>query len=308
MQMRIAFAFEPATGHLLPAVPFARELRRRGHAVWVLTDATGRTIARRAGLPTAHPNAGRPHVIVRDQAERLSPPLCAAEGIPAVTMSFGITQDDAPRVATERLHVCFAPASYAGRVESRVPVVHARPPTVNPDASGRNAAPDRVTVYATLGSIHGETPGWFEAVLSGLEDLDAEVVCSIGTRDAATLDPVPANATLHARVDQPALLRRCRLMLSHGGVAGIMEALAAGVPLLLTPLAGDHFAHADRCAALGVGRRLELEAVTPAGVHAAVVSALADRRLHTGARRIGTDIRTLPGPDHVADLVEAAAV
>lgn len=307
--MRIVFAFEPATGHLLPAVPLARELRRRGHAVWALTDTTGEAIARRAGLPTTHPDAGRPHVVVRDQAERLSPPLCAAEGIPAVTMSFGVTRDDAPHVATERLHVCFAPASYAGRVESPVPVVHARPPTVHPDSAGLgDVATGRVTVYATLGSLHNETPGWFEAVLAGLEGLDAEVVCSIGTRDAATLGPVPTNATLHARVDQPSLLRRCSLMLSHGGVAGIMEALAAGVPLLLTPLTGDHFAHADRCVALGVGRRLDLEAVTPPHVRAAVVSALADSRLHAAVHRIGKDIRALPGPDQVADLVEAAAV
>lgn len=314
--MLIVFVFEPETDHLLPLVPIARILADRGHEVVVVTNASGVETGRRTGFVVTGPGEHAdlvPDVIVRDRAETLSVGGALPPRAPTVTCSFGITDNTDPVVPAERLHVCLAPPSYAAPVRAHAPVRHARPPTAGPADPGTaegvlaTLEPELPIVLATLGTLHGGTPGWFEAVIDGLAGLDLDLVCALGSRDPSEFPARPANVHLHRRVPQAALLSHCSLMLSHGGVGGVMEALACGVPLVLSPLAGDHHAHTDRCLALGVARRLDPGGIHPALVRETVVGALADSRLTESAGRIAGEIGGLPGPEAVAGWIEAAA-
>ena len=56
--MRIAFAANPALGHLLPLVPLAQAARDAGHEVVVVGGASLATPVREAGL--VHVEAGPP--------------------------------------------------------------------------------------------------------------------------------------------------------------------------------------------------------------------------------------------------------
>lgn len=70
-------------------------------------------------------------------------------------------------------------------------------------------------------------------------------------------------------VDFKHVLPRCRLIVHHGGVGTLAEAIRAGIPQLIRPLAFDQFDNADRVHRLGLGtfllpKHFQEQAVTKA--------------------------------------------
>lgn len=61
----------------------------------------------------------------------------------------------------------------------------------------------------------------------------------------------------------PPLLERCRAFLHHGGIGTSAEALAAGLPQLVIPLAHDQFDNASRLVRLGAALCLPRHRLTP---------------------------------------------
>jgi UDP:flavonoid glycosyltransferase YjiC (YdhE family) len=62
---------------------------------------------------------------------------------------------------------------------------------------------------------------------------------------------------------QLALLTRARAFVTHGGANSVMEAIASGVPMLVSPLCNDQPHQAWFVEAAGIGRALDLGAATP---------------------------------------------
>jgi UDP:flavonoid glycosyltransferase YjiC (YdhE family) len=83
-----------------------------------------------------------------------------------------------------------------------------------------------------------------------------------------------------------------------------LGALAHGLPLALLPLNADQPQNAARCVALGVGRVLDPDAVTPESVREAVAAMLADPRYRHNAARLREEIAALPGPECAVEWLE----
>lgn len=66
-------------------------------------------------------------------------------------------------------------------------------------------------------------------------------------------DPVPAGVKHFSYVPFSQLLPRCAALVHHGGIGTTAQALAAGVPQLVMPLAHDQFDSAARLKRLAVG-------------------------------------------------------
>jgi rhamnosyltransferase subunit B len=78
----------------------------------------------------------------------------------------------------------------------------------------------------------------------------------IAPEDGQVPGKLPPNV-MHVRYAPfSALLPRCAALVHHGGVGTVAQALAAGVPQLIVPVAFDHFDEARRVVDLGVGTTL----------------------------------------------------
>jgi UDP:flavonoid glycosyltransferase YjiC (YdhE family) len=86
-----------------------------------------------------------------------------------------------------------------------------------------------------------------------------------------------------------------------------MGALAHGLPMVLLPMGADQPHNAARCAALGVGRLLDVVEARPETVHAAVTAVLAEPGYRQAAERIQAEIAALPEPAHAVRLLERLA-
>jgi UDP:flavonoid glycosyltransferase YjiC (YdhE family) len=65
-------------------------------------------------------------------------------------------------------------------------------------------------------------------------------------------------------VPQLEVLAHADVMITHGGANSVIEALAHGVPLLVSPICNDQFHQAELVQRAGFGRVLDLHTATPA--------------------------------------------
>lgn len=168
----------------------------------------------------------------------------------------------------------------------------------------------RPLVYVSLGTLFNNQRGLeiFPRLLAGLHDVDAEVVTTVGkTLDPAAFGPQPAHIHIERFLPLGALLRRCSLVLFHGGSGTLGHALANGLPMAIVPLGADQPDNAARCAELGVSRTLDQDQLSPEHVREVVLDVLHTPGYRQAARRLQDDFERLPGVDSAVELLERLA-
>jgi MGT family glycosyltransferase len=239
--------------------------------------------------------------------------LMVAEPMARHRDRLGIPPDPEVRMPFRHLHLCFTPPAWDGRGVPRPDntrfVRHTS--TVSPGAElpeWVERLPDRPTVLASLGTVFNKTPGVLEAIVNALAEEPVNVIVAIGPDvDLARFGPQPGHVRLEPYVPQPLLLPHCDAFVTHGGFNSVKEALAAGVPMVVVAISADQPYSASRCAALGVARTVAPHDRTPEAIRGAVREVLADPSYRSSARSFQAEMVTLPGLDHVVELLEGLA-
>jgi MGT family glycosyltransferase len=156
------------------------------------------------------------------------------------------------------------------------------------------------TVYLTLGTMFGNTEV-FRTALAGLAGEDVEVVVTVGADgDPATLEPVPANATVERYIPQAELLPRCSAVVHHGGSGTMYGPLAHGVPQVVLPQGADNFVNGRLLARCGAGVTIAPGEFSSDSVRDAVRLVLGQPSYGDTGRRLAQEIAALPEPAQVA--------
>jgi len=130
---------------------------------------------------------------------------------------------------------------------------------------------DGTPVYAfTLGSAPPPyAPAFFAAAVAACERLGAR--CVLLTASAALLpQPLPASAHHAAYAPFSSLMQHVAAFVYNGGFGGLSQALRAGVPQLVVPGRFDQPHNASEVEKLGVGLRLDMQALTARSMAAAL--------------------------------------
>ncbi|MBI0329274.1 glycosyltransferase [Burkholderia plantarii] len=145
----------------------------------------------------------------------------------------------------------------------------------------------RPLVYMSLGSQLYYHPELFLKVIEATRESGAQLVLSVGELvDAGLLPTDDPRVVIVRYAPQLALLERTQAFISHGGANSVMEALASGVPMLLSPFCNDQFHSAHFVVRAGAGLQLDLEAAGVVQLGDAIVRLLRPGPLREGAARI----------------------
>lgn len=202
--------------------------------------------------------------------------------------------------------IAFLPAPFQPDAAELGPSVHFVGPSVGrPEHVGAFRLPEPGAVYVSMGTVFHEQPEFFAACVTALGSGDRPLVVSHGG-SAPALPAVPDTVTLAAHVPQLALLDRCAAFVTHGGMNSTMEAVAAGVPMVVVPQMYEQELTAQRVAELGLGVHLPPAEVTPDALAAAVATVLDDPRYRERVAALGAEARAAGGATAAADLLEKA--
>jgi len=143
--------------------------------------------------------------------------------------------------------------------------------------------PARPLVYLSLGSQLYHHPDIHAKVARAVRATAAQLVLSVGElAHSAQLPALDEDVIAVRYAPQLALLRRAAAFINHGGANSVMESLACGVPMLLSPLCNDQFHCAYFVTRAGAGHQIDLRLATAADIGAAL------RPLLQGAYRAQT--------------------
>jgi UDP:flavonoid glycosyltransferase YjiC (YdhE family) len=268
----------------------------------VLRDETdlGTTIAAELlGVPVAS------HLVLA--AGLLVRPELVGPRLDAVRSEHGLPPDPRLTRLTSGLVLCDAAPSFRSPEPSlSLTPTHYRALDVAPPAGTPRAG--RSSVHVTLGTIFNKASGdLFERILSGLADLDVDVVATVGRGiDPADLGPQPPHVRVAQFLPQGEVLAGVDMVVSHGGSGSLMATLAHGLPSLLLPLGADQPHNAVRAVELGVATALDASTLRPEHVSARARAVLTDVAMRARCVAVAEEVRALPGPRAaVAALVEA---
>lgn len=269
-------------------------LPREEQAIRGNRDWYGRlcTAAMRPAMEAAF-DAWRPEFVLRDPCDFASVVAAEARAVAHVTVACSrgdvewSSLDLIAPVLPDGIHAALRAAPYLTRFPSSLD------PAVFPDTRRyRESEPVRASgerIYATFGSVaagrRGAAP--YRALLAAVDGLDLPVLLTTGTD--LDLDPIPANVTVERWVPQERALADATLVVCHGGSGTTLGALAAGIPLVLTPMFSDQFPNADAVALAGAGLVAE-----PADLRAAIEAVLAEPGYRDAALRIADELRAAP--------------
>jgi MGT family glycosyltransferase len=165
--------------------------------------------------------------------------------------------------------------------------------------------PDEPVLFVSLGTVFTERPEFYRACLEAFGDGTWQVAMAAGAVPAGSLGPLPPGVEVRSRFPQLGVLRHAAAFVSHGGMNSVMESLHRAVPLVVVPQMAEQAANAERLRELGLGERLDPDAVTPEALRAAVARVSSDPAVRDNLARMREAIRNAGGAVRGADLVEA---
>jgi MGT family glycosyltransferase len=162
--------------------------------------------------------------------------------------------------------------------------------------------PARRHLLVTLGTLSGPAgPRFFRTVIDALADLGGELQAVLA---APPGEPAPPHILFAGRVPQLALLPHMAAVVCHGGQNTVCEALAYGLPLVVTPMRHDQPIIARQVADAGAGIALRIDQLRATELHDAVRAVLDDPSYRAAAGVVRASFAAAGGAITAADHLE----
>ncbi|WP_394618123.1 macrolide family glycosyltransferase [Lentzea sp. JNUCC 0626] len=201
--------------------------------------------------------------------------------------------------APEACSIVFVPREFQPHAETFDDSFHFVGPVLGERAAEewRPRRDDVPLVFVSLGSVMSDA-GFYQACLDQFADGAWQVAMT--ARDVEGTEHVDVRPWF----PQPAVLKHARAFISHGGMNSTMEALHAGVPLVVVPQTPEQAANADRVVELGLGERID----DHADLRAAVDRVSSDGTIRRNLDRMRAAIHDSGGAAKAADVVLSRAL
>jgi UDP:flavonoid glycosyltransferase YjiC (YdhE family) len=138
------------------------------------------------------------------------------------------------------------------------------------------------------------------AVVAIAGGLDAEVVL-IRPQPRTIPRSLPSNVRVTGWMPLPAVLAACAGVVHHGGAGTTLAAMAAGVPQLVVPGAGDRRYNAGLVQARGLGLTVDTKSIDTCALRRLVT----EPAIRSHALALRDEIAAMPAPDTLVPRLEA---
>jgi len=168
-------------------------------------------------------------------------------------------------------------------------------------------AQGRPVVYVSFGSQAWHQPDRFDRLIEAAARLDVAILLAMGgLAGIYEAKALPWRVRCVRFAPQVAVLARARVAVTHGGANSVMEGLAAGVPLLISPLCNDqphNLAFVERA---GAGQGLDLDRCSVGELVGVLERLLGEGPERAAARRIRDSYAARSGARGAAELALGA--
>ncbi|MDF2369646.1 MAG: glycosyltransferase [Rhizobiaceae bacterium] len=250
--------------------------------------------------------AGIPHVriaVLNCEMER-NFGLHSADALDAIRQKIGLAADHGASVCAEHAFTAFPKSFGQARIADNAPEpVRVRMPN---DAPPKQVGPakwapthGKELIYVTFGTQSGTTDRerqMYRTALDAVADFPGRVLLTTGANMAVhPLGPIPQNVCVEEFVPQAQVFPDAKAVVTHGGSGTVLGALAAGIPLVVTPMFSDQPNNARAVEAAGAGLAM-FDADVPS-LRQAIKHVLANDSFRQGAAKVAAEMADMQGMD-----------
>jgi MGT family glycosyltransferase len=157
-------------------------------------------------------------------------------------------------------------------------------------------------VLVSLSTTYQEQEPLLQRIVDALAGMEVRGLVTTSGHDGPSPLRVPPNVAVAGYVPHQSVLPPTDAVVSHAGLGTVAATLAAGVPLVCTPIARDQHLNTARVEALGVG--LGCPDPTPDAIAEVLTRVLDDRAFADRAAAMAAESRAAGGAAGVVDLLE----
>ena len=213
------------------------------------------------------------------------------------------------------LHQCLSPLAQIGQTITGFDFPRALPDCFHAVGPLRgsiaetvsSAESDKPLIFASLGTLQGHRYSLFRTIARASRRVGARLLIAhcggLSARQAASLN-MP-DVEIVDFTCQPTALRQARIAITHGGLNTVMDAIAAGTPLLTIPLGFDQPGVAARVVYRGIGRRASRFSCS-AALSSHLDELLTNQRYAGRQRELRQQLDRAGGASRAADIVVRA--
>lgn len=166
---------------------------------------------------------------------------------------------------------------------------------------------EKPLIYASMGTIQNRLLGIFGQIAEACQDLDAQLVISLGgSADPENLPPFAGNPIVVKYAPQLEILQKSQLTITHAGLNTTLESLSYGVPMVAIPIANDQPGVAARIAWTETGLVIPVNKLTVPKLRQAIQTVLTQQKYRDNAKKMQIAMQKSGGVDQAADIVEEA--
>lgn len=163
----------------------------------------------------------------------------------------------------------------------------------------------RRLIYVSLGTARTIPPTTFRIIAEACCGLGFQVVISLGgSRGPEALEDLPGYPLIVREAPQLELIRLAEVVINHGGINTVFEALSEGKPMIAIPIAHDQPALAARLSWLQVAEVIPHNKLSAKRLRTAVVKVLNTPGYRHAAQGLRTQIRSARGLDRAVAIIE----
>jgi len=212
---------------------------------------------------------------------------------------------DARATAPERLTIAQCPQALD--YPRSASIVYGGPWRAEVDAPIDLPSDGRPLVFCSLGTLQGGRRGLFATMAQACAAIGARaVIAHGGGLSAAEESELPGDPLVRAFWPQEAVLRQCSAAVLHGGFNSVIDALAAGVPIVALPIAFEQPGTAARLVRVGAGRAVSPRGLTVRRLAAALTDVMQGAGYRAAAARLATEMLSAGGAAEAATRIGAA--
>lgn len=161
-------------------------------------------------------------------------------------------------------------------------------------------------IYISLGTWANEWLDFYRTCIAAFRGQQWQVVLSVGTKiDKIQLGELPDNIVAEAYVPQLDVLQYTDVLITHGGINTVMEALYYGVPMVVIPPLDNRIFNvtAKRVAELGLGVMVERQTLSVSALRQAVMLVANNFEYKFRTKQVSDEMRTTCGYKDAAESI-----
>ncbi|TCP48509.1 MGT family glycosyltransferase [Tamaricihabitans halophyticus] len=159
----------------------------------------------------------------------------------------------------------------------------------------------RPLVLVSPGTVFARSPDFFRRVAREFANSPWQVLMATGATPVSDIGALPPNVLARDWLPQRALLRHTAVLVGHGGMNSVQEALLAGVPMVLCPRSREQKWTTHRLVDLGVAVRAN------DAVRLQVEQVADDERMRARCQAMRAQLLAEPGAALAADVLTEVA-